>query len=137
MFAVLWLLGGTAVLIWLGRSLEVLPVVLALLIILGGLASLDDFVLGGSVSGRVLAAAWGGAQLAFGILALTWPDVTLLVVAVVFGCPHDRLRRGIGLRRPGARAAARSGRIAAGTRARAASPRRAWAAAGATRWPSC
>ncbi|AZS36386.1 putative inactive lipase [Microbacterium lemovicicum] len=84
-FAVLWLLGGTAVLIWLGRSFEVLPVVLAILIILGGLAALGDAVLGGSVSERVLAAAWGGAQLAFGILSLTWPDVTLLVVAVVFG----------------------------------------------------
>ncbi|MET0812373.1 MAG: lipase family protein, partial [Microbacterium sp.] len=36
-------------------------------------------------SARVLALAWGGAQIVFGILAFTWPDVTVLVVALVFG----------------------------------------------------
>lgn len=84
-FDILWIAGGVAVLIWVGRSLDFLPVVLALLLLVGGLASLGDAVVDGSVSERVLSAAWGAAQIAFGILSLTWPDVTVLVVAVVFG----------------------------------------------------
>ncbi|KRA22379.1 hypothetical protein ASD65_18065 [Microbacterium sp. Root61] len=84
-FALLWIAGGAAVLIWLGRSLDLLPVALAALLIVGGLASLGDAVVGGRASERVLAAAWGGAQILFGILSVTWPDVTLLVVAVLFG----------------------------------------------------
>ncbi|MFE1645506.1 lipase family protein [Microbacterium sp. P01] len=84
-FAVLWMVGGAAVLIWLGRSLELLPAALAVLLLVGGLASLGDAVVRGRASERVLAAAWGGAQVVFGILALTWPDVSVLVVAVVFG----------------------------------------------------
>lgn len=85
-FAVAWIVAGLAVLIGLGRSLELLPSVLAVLLILGGLGSLADAVVGPSVaSRRVLILAWAAAQTAFGILALTWPDVTVLVVAVVFG----------------------------------------------------
>jgi alpha-beta hydrolase superfamily lysophospholipase len=70
--------------VWLGRSLELLPVALAVLLIVGGLGSLTG-VARGRVSERVLAAAVGVSQLAFGVLALLWPDVTLLVVAVLFG----------------------------------------------------
>lgn len=83
--AATWALIGLAILIGLGRSLELLPGLLAYLLMLGGLASLfDAFVVRGA-SRRVLAAVWGGAQIAFGVLALTWPDVSILVVAVVFG----------------------------------------------------
>ena len=34
---ILWIVGGVAVLVWLGRSIELLPAVLSLLLILGGL----------------------------------------------------------------------------------------------------
>lgn len=77
--------GGAVILIWLGRSIELLPPALAVLLMVGGLASLGDALAPQRVSARVLAVAWGGAQIAFGILSLTWPDLTLLVVAVVFG----------------------------------------------------
>ena len=80
-----WIAGGIVILIWLGRSIELLPPALALLLVVGGLASLGDALARQRPSVRVLTAAWGGAQIAFGILSLTWPDVTLLVVAVVFG----------------------------------------------------
>ena len=83
--ALLWIIGGVLVIVWLGRSLELLPAVLAALLILGGVASLGEGVARGRASERVLAVAWGGAQIAFGLLSLTWPDVTVLVVAVVFG----------------------------------------------------
>ncbi|WP_159501833.1 lipase family protein [Microbacterium sp. 18062] len=83
--ALAWVAGGLVILIWLGRSIELLPSALAVLLIVAGLASIGDAIGGGVTSVRVLAAAWGGFQIAFGILSLTWPDVTLLVVAVVFG----------------------------------------------------
>src|SRR5690606_37238749 len=67
----------------------------------------------GLVSQRVLSAVWGGAQIAFGVLALAWPDVTVLAVAVVFGVrtviygsgpavrgPRGMLRRGRASTRP-------------------------------------
>lgn len=82
--SVVWILGGAAILIWLGRSLDLLPQVLAVLLLAAGVGSLGD-MRSGRVSKRVLAGAWGAAQLAFGALALLWPDVTLLVVAVLFG----------------------------------------------------
>jgi uncharacterized membrane protein HdeD (DUF308 family)/alpha-beta hydrolase superfamily lysophospholipase len=83
--SVLWILLGVAVIVWIGRSLELLPIALAVLLVVGGLASLGDAMFGRGASRRVLAAAWGLSQIGFGILALTWPDVTVLVVAVVFG----------------------------------------------------
>lgn len=85
LFGGAWIVVGLALLVGLGRTLEELPGILAVLLVLAGLASLFDAITQGSASQRVLATAWGGAQIVFGILALTWPDVTLLVVAVVFG----------------------------------------------------
>jgi alpha-beta hydrolase superfamily lysophospholipase len=81
---ILWIVGGIAVLVWLGRSIELLPSVLSVLLILGGLGSLVG-VTSGRVSERVLAVASGAAQIVFGILALLWPDLTLLIAAVLFG----------------------------------------------------
>ena len=84
-FGALWIALGLAILVGLGRTLELLPQLIAVLLLVGGLASLYDAFTRGRVSQRVLAAAWGGAQLVFGILAFSWPDVTVLVVAIVFG----------------------------------------------------
>ena len=83
--SILWIVLGLAVIVWLGRSLDLLPVALAILLVVGGLASLGDAIFAGRVSQRVLAGAWGITQIGFGILSLTWPVVTVLVVAVVFG----------------------------------------------------
>ncbi|QAY60743.1 alpha/beta fold hydrolase [Microbacterium protaetiae] len=90
-FAIVWIAVGLVVLIWLGASLNILPTVLAVLLLLGGVASIGDAVVprrSGErvrVAARLLGAVWGGSQVVFGILSLTWPDVTVLVVAVVFG----------------------------------------------------
>lgn len=83
--AVVWIVAGLGVLVWLGRSLELLPTVLAALLIIGGLASIGGVLTGGAPSVRVLRGSWGIAQLAFGVLSFTWPDVTVLVLAVIFG----------------------------------------------------
>lgn len=82
--AVVWIGLGAAILIGFGRSLDLLPDVIALLLIVAGLDALGGMTRG-VLSRRVLSVAWGGAQIAFGVLALSWPDVTVLVVAVVFG----------------------------------------------------
>ncbi len=101
-----WIIAGIAVLVWLGRSLELLPPVLAVLLVIGGLASIGRAVSRGGASARVLALSWGVAQVAFGVLSFTWPDVTVLVLAVVFGVRTivfglGVLARGIaGIRRP-------------------------------------
>lgn len=81
---VLWIVGGVAVLVWLGRSIELLPEVLSVLLVLGGLGSLVG-VTRGRASERALAVASGAAQIVFGVLALLWPDLTLLIAAVLFG----------------------------------------------------
>jgi len=82
--SVVWILGGIAVLIWLGRSIELLPPVLGILLIVGGIGSLAGTGRG-RVSERVLAVASGLGQIVFGGLAVLWPDLTLLVAAVLFG----------------------------------------------------
>jgi uncharacterized membrane protein HdeD (DUF308 family) len=84
-FGAVWILFGGAILLGLGRTLAALPDVVALMLILGGLASAFDAASRTGTSRRVLAGAWSVAQLVFGVLALSWPDVTVLVVAVVFG----------------------------------------------------
>lgn len=84
-FGAVWVVLGLAILIGLGRTLDLLPELIATLLVLGGLASVYDALARGRVSQRVLAAAWGAAQIVFGILAFAWPDVTVLIVAIVFG----------------------------------------------------
>jgi hypothetical protein len=61
----------------------------------------------------VLAVASGGAQIVFGGLALAWPDLTLLIAAVLFGDAHDRFteRRSSGGRVAARRKAARLRRV--------------------------
>ncbi|WP_288909273.1 DUF308 domain-containing protein, partial [uncultured Microbacterium sp.] len=75
-FAALWVVLGLAMLLGLGRTLELLPVALALLLLVGGAQAVVDALVGGTLSQRVLWAASGAAQIVFAVLSLTWPDVT-------------------------------------------------------------
>ncbi|GAB7189516.1 hypothetical protein NUM3379_02220 [Kineococcus sp. NUM-3379] len=79
-----WVLAGAAVLIWLGRSLELLGPCVALLLVGAGAADLLG-VRRGPAPERVLAGATGLSQVVLGLVALLWLDATLLVVAFVFG----------------------------------------------------
>ncbi|MEP6630200.1 MAG: lipase family protein [Lapillicoccus sp.] len=81
---VLWTLFGLVVLVWLGRSVNLLgPAVAVLLVVSGAVRVLD--LRRGTTSERVLGALFGLAEMAFGGAALLWPDATLLVVALLFG----------------------------------------------------
>lgn len=79
------ILFGVAVLVWPERSLDLLPVALSIVLIIGGLASLGDALTRGVPSERALTATWGVSQIVFGILAAAWLDLTVLVAATVFG----------------------------------------------------
>jgi uncharacterized membrane protein HdeD (DUF308 family)/alpha-beta hydrolase superfamily lysophospholipase len=85
LLAIVWVALGLGILLGLRGALQILPAAIAVLLLLGGLTSLADAVARGRISERVLAAAWGGSQIVFVVLSFTWPDVTVLVVAVVFG----------------------------------------------------
>lgn len=84
--AIAWLVGGAFVLGWPGLTVRIVAIVVGLLLLLnGGLGLVTAFRRGHSWDRRVADAAFGIAGVLFGLLALTLPDITLLVVAVVFG----------------------------------------------------
>lgn len=84
--AVVWVLGGVFVLVWPGLTVRVAAgVVGAALIFAGVLGILAAFRRRHTVDARIADAAFGVSGVVFGVLALVWPDITLLVVAIVFG----------------------------------------------------
>ncbi|KAA9089496.1 alpha/beta fold hydrolase [Microbacterium radiodurans] len=81
-----WLLGGAIVLLAPGLTVRVVAVVVGVLLLLGGiLGVLSVFGRGRTLDARIADGAFGVSGVIFGALALFWPDITLLVVAVVFG----------------------------------------------------
>lgn len=112
----LWIAGGVALIVWLGVSIAVLPVVLSALFILGGVSDVPR-LRGGPLSARVLVAAWIVAQIAIGVLALVWPDLTSVTIAVLFGFRTAAFGAGLvwrGLRGPAVRADAGASRTPPG-----------------------
>jgi uncharacterized membrane protein HdeD (DUF308 family) len=79
-----WLVLGIAVLVWPGLSLRALAIVVGVALLVSGavkvLAAIRD-----RADQRWAALLLGGASIVLGLVALGWPDITLLVVAVVFG----------------------------------------------------
>lgn len=83
---VLWLAAGTFVLLWPALTVRLVAALVgALLLFDGALGVFGAFRRGRTWDERVSDAAFGVSGLIFGLLALSWPDITLLVVAVVFG----------------------------------------------------
>ena len=80
----LWLAAAVAVLAWPGLTVRTLAVVVGLALVLGGVARVVA-ALRGTRDERVAAVLLGAAAVVLGGLALAWPDVTVFVVAVVFG----------------------------------------------------
>ncbi|EWT02086.1 hypothetical protein N865_07315 [Intrasporangium oryzae NRRL B-24470] len=81
---VVYLLAAVVVLVWPGATIRVLSVVVGIALVVGGVL---DVVGARRLSGttRWNALVSGIASVVFGLLALAWPDVTTLVIAVVFG----------------------------------------------------
>lgn len=78
------LVAAIAVAVWPGATLGILTVVLALALVVGGAIDVAHAP-GVRGAARVDAAVGGVTSIAFGVLALAWPDITVLVLAVAFG----------------------------------------------------
>ncbi len=80
----LWISLGVVVMVWPDITVRSLALVVGVALIVGGLL---DVVAGlrGSTDERWAAVLSGLASAIFGVLAIGWPSVTLLVIAVVFG----------------------------------------------------
>jgi len=86
LLAAVWIIAGVFVLAWPGLTVRVLALVVGIALMVNGVASLlAAFRRGVTPDARVASGAFGLAGIAFGVLALAWPDITLLVVAIVFG----------------------------------------------------
>lgn len=79
-----WLAAGVAVLVWPGLTIDAVTAVAGLAMIVGGVVrAVVDFR--GTADQRFSAFALGAVSVILGVLALSWPDVTVLVIAVAFG----------------------------------------------------
>lgn len=84
--AAAWILGGSFLLLWPGITVRAVAILVGLLLILSGvLGVVAAFRRGRTWDARVADGAFGASGIVFGVLALSWPDITLLVVGVVFG----------------------------------------------------
>ena len=79
-----WIAAGVAVVVWAGSTIHALAIVVGISMLLGGLTRVTDAIRG-RVDDRVIAALTGAASVIFGLLALTWPDKTVLILALLVG----------------------------------------------------
>lgn len=80
----LWVVGGLLVLGWLGRDVDLMVPAVAALLVGSGVLALAALVR--TRRGEdVLRAVFGLAEIAWGVMALWWPDVALVVIAILFG----------------------------------------------------
>lgn len=84
--AALWVVAGLVVLVLPGLTVRVLAVVVGVGLLVNGLVLAGAAVRRGArLDERLADGAFGLAGIVFGLLALLWPDITLIVTAVVFG----------------------------------------------------
>lgn len=89
-----WIAAGVVVLVWAGSTIHALAVVAGISLVLGGLSRVAGAI-AGRVQDRWIAVLSGVAGVIFGALALSWSDLTVLVLAllvgpcmVIFGAGH-------------------------------------------------
>ena len=81
-----WVGVGVFVLLWPALTVRAVAVITGILLLVNGAAGIvGAFRRGRGWDARIADAAFGATGIIFGVLALGWPDITLLVVAVVFG----------------------------------------------------
>ncbi|WP_211481641.1 lipase family protein [Arthrobacter alpinus] len=82
-----WIAAGVVVLAWVGGTMAVLPAFIAISLLVSGVIRSVGAIFGKGrlADERVATMILALADLVFGVVALAWPDVTLLVVAVLFG----------------------------------------------------
>jgi uncharacterized membrane protein HdeD (DUF308 family)/alpha-beta hydrolase superfamily lysophospholipase len=79
-----WLVAGVVAIAWAGSTIHSLAIVTGVSMLLGGVTRLAA-ALGRRADDRLIAALSGVASVVFGVLALIWVDVTVLVLALLVG----------------------------------------------------
>ncbi len=82
--AIGWFAVAATVLAWPSATVRAIAVVAGVAMIVAGLERIVAAV-SGTTDERTVAALRGGADVVLGAVALSWPDVTVMVVAVAFG----------------------------------------------------
>ncbi|MBF6353996.1 DUF308 domain-containing protein [Nocardia higoensis] len=99
-----WVLAGVLVVVQMGPAIDLLPRFVAAALVIGG-AIRATGVRAGTLDDRLSAGMLAAAEIVLGVVAWLWPDVTLLVVAVLFGIRTVALGAGLlWATRPGERA---------------------------------
>lgn len=79
-----WILAGLAILFVPGLTIRALALIVGISLIFGGLVRLGS-IRRGSWDDRVSGALLGLSTIVLGVLALAWPDVTVFLLAAIFG----------------------------------------------------
>ncbi|HJS94543.1 MAG TPA: DUF308 domain-containing protein, partial [Solirubrobacteraceae bacterium] len=79
-----WIAAGVVVLIWAGSTIHALAIVTGISMVLGGLTRIAGAVRG-RVDDRVIVGMAGAASVIFGVLALSWQDITVLILGLLVG----------------------------------------------------
>jgi uncharacterized membrane protein HdeD (DUF308 family)/pimeloyl-ACP methyl ester carboxylesterase len=78
-----WIAAGVAVVLWPNLTVRMLTFVVAIYLIVDGIGDILTGIRRGHDQ-RLAALLMGVATVMFGVLALLWPDITVLVIALVF-----------------------------------------------------
>jgi alpha-beta hydrolase superfamily lysophospholipase/uncharacterized membrane protein HdeD (DUF308 family) len=79
-----WIAAGIVVVAWPGHTIHALAIVAGISTVLGGLTRIAGAIRGG-VDDRPIVALTGTASVIFGALALSWQDITVLILGLLVG----------------------------------------------------
>jgi predicted esterase len=84
--ALIWLLLGVFVLAWPGLTVRLLAVAVGIGLVVNGISDIVGAKRAHApLDSRIATALLGVATVGFGVVSLSWPDITMIVVAVAFG----------------------------------------------------